>query len=417
MSDLSQLAINGGTPAVAPYPTGRFHFGKEEKAAIDALFDDAIKTGNAPGYNGEQEAAFCKEFAAYIGAKYADGVNSGTTAVFVALKALELPLFSEVVVGCVTDCGGIMPIIMNNCIPVMADAAPDTFAPGPAEIEARITERTSAIVVAHISGNPTDIEGIAAVAKKHNLPLVEDCAQALGTRINGKHVGTFGTIGSFSLMFGKHICTGGQGGAVVTNDEDLYWKIRRSADRGKPFNLPAGSTNVFPTLNFNMDEFHAAIGRVQLKKLDWIVEDRIKVMDYLKKEVLPKLKGVRYVAEERMPAGGKTSLWKVQFLFNADAVTCSKHDYCAALAKEGLPIIESYAAAYQPAQAWYQNRSAKFPWNAPQYKGDANAEYPCPNALKMVNDCFLFFVQENTPAETIKQFGEALLKVDAAYAK
>ncbi len=417
MSNANELAIRGGEPAVKPYPTGRFHFGVEEKAAVDALFDEAIGTGNAIGYNGPQETEFCKEFAEYIGAGYADGVNSGTTAVFVALKALDLPPFSEVVVGCVTDCGGVMPIVMNNCIPIMADTAPDSFAPGPEQIEARITERTSAIVVAHVSGYPADIEGIMAVAKKHGIPVVEDCAQALGARIHGKHVGTFGTIGAFSLMFGKHICTGGQGGAVVCNSQELYWKVRRAADRGKPFGLDGVDTNVLTTLNFNMDEFHAAIGRVQLKKLSAIVAERQQSMAYLATEIFPKLKCVRYVAEKNMPAGSEASFWKAQILFNPEAVTCSRKEYCEALTAEGVPMAEHYLFAFMPKHRWYLERSNAFPWNSPQYLGDRFAEYPCPNAQKMMDECMFLLIQEHTSEETLRQFGEAFLKVDKALAK
>ena len=143
-----ELAINGGTPAIQPALPERFHFGKEEKAAVDALFDQAIATGKAPGYNGVEETEFCKEFAAELGGGFADGVNAGTNAVFVALRALHLPPLSEVVFGCITDAGGAMPIVMNNCIPIPADTQPGTFMPGPKEIEARITERTRAIVIA-----------------------------------------------------------------------------------------------------------------------------------------------------------------------------------------------------------------------------------------------------------------------------
>ena len=159
MDAVKKLAINGGTKA-APSLPGRFHFGKEEKAAVDAVFDKAIESGNAPGYNGEQEEAFCKEFAEFLGGGYVDGVNSGTTAVHVALKALDLPAFSEVVFGCVTDAGGVMPIVENNCIPVPADTTEDSFNTGVEQIEARITERTSAIIVAHVAGEPADIPGI-----------------------------------------------------------------------------------------------------------------------------------------------------------------------------------------------------------------------------------------------------------------
>ena len=154
-----QLAINGGPKAVTELPA-RFHFGKEEKAAVDALLDQCIINGEPPGYSGPEEEAFGKEFAEYLGGGYADGVNSGTNSVYVALKSLDLEPFSEVVVGCITDPGGMMPVTELNCIPVPADTAPGSFNTGPEQIEARITERTSAIVVPHISGEPADMPGI-----------------------------------------------------------------------------------------------------------------------------------------------------------------------------------------------------------------------------------------------------------------
>ena len=197
-----KLAINGGTPAVNFPLKPRGHFGEEEQASVLRLFSQAIRSGYAPGYNGKEEDAFCKEFASYLGGGYADGVNSGTNSVFVALHALDLPPFSEVIVGPVTDPGGIMPIVMLNCIPVVADAEPGSFNTGAAQVEACITPRTSAIVIPHIGGAPADIKAIMKVAKKHKLPVVEDCAQAHGASVDGQKVGTFGTYGAFSLMFG-----------------------------------------------------------------------------------------------------------------------------------------------------------------------------------------------------------------------
>ena len=147
-----------------------------------------------------------------------------------------------------------------------------------------ITPQTSAIVVAHIGGEPADIENIVAVAKKHGIPVVEDCAQAHNAKLNGKLLGSFGDIGAFSTMFGKHHCTGGQGGLVYTKDEELYWRIRRAADRGKPFGIEKPNGNVTASLNFNMDEIAATIGRVQLKKLPSIVERR--------RAIVAKLRGV-----------------------------------------------------------------------------------------------------------------------------
>ena len=175
MSTKENLAINGGAKFRTEAWASRGHFGIEEKEAAMKLFDASIASGNAFGYNGDEETAFCQEFAEFLGGGYVDGVNSGTTSVHVALKALKPAPFSEVVVGAVTDPGGIMPIVIQSCIPVIADTVPNSYNTGPEQIEAAITPLTSAIVVAHIGGEPMDIEGIMAVAKKYNLPVVEDC--------------------------------------------------------------------------------------------------------------------------------------------------------------------------------------------------------------------------------------------------
>jgi dTDP-4-amino-4,6-dideoxygalactose transaminase len=412
---LKQLAINGGPKAVNPPLPRRHHFGKEEKAAVDALFDAAIESGNAPGYNGAEEEAFCKEFAASLGGGFADGVNSGTNAVFVALRALDLPKFSEVIFGCVTDPGGVMPIILNDLIPVPADTAPGSFNTGAKEIEDRITPLTSAIVVAHIAGEPADMPAIMAVAKKYNLPVVEDCAQAHMAFINGQRVGTFGTIGAFSLMFGKHMCTGGQGGAVFTKSEELYWKIRRAADRGKPFNLP-GMTNVAPSLNCNLDEIHAAIGRAQLKKLPSIVGRRRKNVAYLRANGFNDLKGIS-IPQDELPAGHETCCWWWRLRFNAKAMKCTREEYVKALQAEGLNIGPNYYAALPFKMAWAQSRATKFPWNNPCYKGDIFAKYPTPNCDAEMDRDIQFYFFESYTKKNLDQILKAFQKVDAAYAK
>lgn len=407
------LAINGGEKAVPVLPN-RFHFGKEEKAAIDALFDAAIATGNAPGYNGPEEEAFCKEFAEFMGAKYADGTNGGTNSVYVALKALNLPPFSEVIVGCVTDPGGMMPIVINNCIPIPADTAPGSFNTGAKEIEARITERTSAIVVAHIGGEPADMPAIMEVAKKYNLPVVEDCAQSHMARINGKNVGTFGRYGAFSLMFGKHMCTGGQGGAVICNTEEDYWNERRAADRGKPFNLPAGSTNCVPALSCNMDEFHATVGRVQLKKLPDIVARRKKAISMLKAKGFDSLKSI---SVPPLREDFDHCYWWWRLKFNAEAMNCTKDEFCAALIAEGLAIVPNYTGALPARMDWYKNKANQHPWNNPLYKGDANKEYLTPNCDQAIKDYFILFVFESYGEKETDLILKAVKKVETFYSK
>lgn len=190
-----KLAVDGGAPLrTAPMPQ-RALFGQEEKDAVLALFEEAMCDGcSVLGYNGPQEENYCREFSEYMGGGFTDGVNSGTNAVYVALRALELEPFSEVIVPAVTDVGGISPVVLCNCIPVVADCAAGSYNIGAAEIEARLTEHTSAIIVAHIAGIPADMDPIMDLASRRGIPVLEDCAQAHGAAYKGRTVGTIGNI-------------------------------------------------------------------------------------------------------------------------------------------------------------------------------------------------------------------------------
>ena len=175
-----KLALHGGTPIrIDPMPH-RALFGEEERSAAISLFDQAIAEGEAFGYNGPREAEYERRFVELMGSGYADGVNSGTNALFVALGALSLDAMSEVIVPPISDPGGVMPVVFCGCVPIPADADPGTYNIGADAIEARVSERTRAIIVAHIAGEPADMDRIVAIAEKYSLYIVEDCAQAHG---------------------------------------------------------------------------------------------------------------------------------------------------------------------------------------------------------------------------------------------
>ncbi|NLW85771.1 MAG: hypothetical protein GXY38_02755, partial [Planctomycetes bacterium] len=220
---MSDLAINGGAKVAPNGLTLRRLFGIDEKQAVMALFDRVTESGSgAMGYSGVEEEAYCKAFCEMHGGGFADGVNSGTNALFVALGATDPRPGAEVIVPPITDPGGAMPVTMLNCIPVSADAEKGSvYNTGPAEIAKVITPRTHAVIVAHISGLPVDMDGILALAKKHSLYVIEDCAQSHLTKYKGRLAGTMGHIAAFSTMFGKQHSSGGQGGIVYTKDEQL----------------------------------------------------------------------------------------------------------------------------------------------------------------------------------------------------
>ena len=413
----TQLAVNGGPSVIEGSLKNRFNIGEDEKAAVMAMFDKAIETGQATGYNGQEEEQLCSDFAAFMGGGFADAVNSGTTAVYVALRALELEPFTEVIVSPVTDPGGIMPIVMNNCIPVVADSAPGKYNTNAAKIEERITEYTSAIIVSHIMGEAADMPAIMELAEKYGLKVLEDCAQAHGAMLNGKNVGTYGDVAAFSTMFGKHFNTGGQGGMVFTQNKDTYWKVRQYADRGKPFGMPEGSSNCVASLNFNLSDLSAAVGIVQLKKLPGLINSRRELVSMLTE----RFKNLKSIEVPELIADSAPSYWFFRLKFNADTVSCDKAEFLDAVEAEGIQMIKDYSFARPFLMDWFINKNAYgtggFPWTAPQYKGKYTEGFHCPNVDKSLSDCFNLYVYESWGEEEAELIFKAFEKAEKAYLK
>ena len=411
-----KLAMDGGEKAFnRPFPPRRL-FGKEEKKAAMALFDHSIKVGEAFGYGGKEEDAYCAEFAKFVGGGYADAVNSGTSAVYVALRALQLEPFTEVICPPITDPGGVMPVPLSNLIPIPADAAPGSFNTGPDEVEARITPRTSAILVAHLAGIPVEMGPLMEIARAKNLPVIEDCAQAHAAKYRGKYLGTIGDIGAFSTMFGKHHATGGQGGIVFTKDKDIYQKVRWYSDRGKPFGLPAGSSNCVASLNLNLNDLSAAIGRAQLKKLPKIAASRQRVAKALV-AAFRKLKTVQLMTG---PKQGEPSYWFLFVTLALDKIKVDKDTFVKALGAEGLAVAPRYVPIFTQAD-WYKNRAvfgkSGYPWTCPLYKGDPNQKFPWPNLAATEKVQFMVYIHESFSQKDIADTIAAFKKVEAAFIK
>jgi len=414
MSRNAKLAIHGGPKTrTEPWPA-RSLIGAEERDAVVALFDQAIASGSAPGYNGPAEQAYCEAFAESLGGGFADAVNSGTTALYCALRALGLEPFTEIIVSPITDPGGMMPIPLLGCIPIVADAEPGRYNTGPEPIAELISPLTRAIVVAHIGGEPVDMPGVMALAREHGIPVVEDCAQAHLATLHGQPLGSFGDLATFSTMFGKHHCTGGQGGLVFTRSEDLYTRVRHAADRGKPFGLPEASTNCMASLNFNLDELGCTIGLCQLRKLPAIARRRREVVARLT-EAFANVEAI--IVPPQIP-GAEPSYWFWRLEVAADRVTCDKAAFCAALAAEGIPLNPSYRHLPHTMD-WYRDRAvfgtSGLPWTSPLYKGDPDRAFPCPNALAATDHQFNLGIHESWGDREIADTLAALRKVETAY--
>ncbi len=304
---------------------GAYWYGKEE---IDAVME-VINAGYLFRYGSETDPKFLhkvatleKEFAKYCGTKYALATSSGTASLVSSIMASGIQPGDEVIVPAYTFVASYSALIFSGAVPVLAEID-DSLTLDPNDIEKRITPKTKAIMPVHMLGNPSKMDEIMAIAKKHNLLVIEDACQAAGASYKGKKVGTIGNIGAFSLNIFKTINTG-DGGLVVTNDEDLYTKAFGVHDQGhRPSRLgvEVGARSILG-LNFRVNELTAAVGLAQLGKLDKIVttlrEKRAKL-----KGLISGAKGFKYRTLND-PDGDCATLCTVIFDTKEEAARVSK---------------------------------------------------------------------------------------------
>ncbi len=263
---------------------------KEENAVVDV-----IKNGSLFRYYGLHNAKYVDVFEAkakkYYGSQYALGINSGTGALITCMQALGVGPGCEVIVPSYMWVATIGAVVANNAIPVLCEVD-ESFCLDPADLEKKITPRTKLIVPIHMSGCPCDMDSIMAIAKKHHIAVLEDCAQCNGGSYKGKKVGTFGDMGIFSLQLNKNM-TSGEGGLIITNDEKLYLKAFSSHDMGlirvngrlsvpEPYAVCWGQGR-------RMTELCGAVASVQIDKLPRITDS----MRQSKKRIKDGLKGVK----------------------------------------------------------------------------------------------------------------------------
>ena len=278
---MTKLAIQGGPRAIeGTLPSFRDSSGRTFGAAERKHLLEVIDSGRLSFLTGSKCREFEQRWAELYGVKTAVAVSSGTAALHVAVTCVNPEPGDEIIVSPITDIGSIIPVIAQLSVPVFADIDPITQNICPASIERNITVRTRAIMVTHIYGHPADMDAIMAIAIKHNLLVIEDCAQAHLAYYKGKLCGTIGDIGCFSFQQSKHMTTG-DGGMVISNNEGFNGRaLRLCADKGWPRDA-GGRDHLFLALNYHMTELQAAVGLGQLDQLQSFVEARIQSADRL----------------------------------------------------------------------------------------------------------------------------------------
>lgn len=254
-------------------PSDRDSSGRTLAAEEIKAVSEAISSGTLTSTAGTFTKSLEAELRSKYNVRHAHACSSGTAAVHIAVAAIDPSPGDEIITTAITDMGALTPILYQSAIPVFADVDPKTCNVTPESIESRITDRTRAIIVTHLFGHPCDMTGIMNLARKHGIPVIEDCAQAYLSKHEGKLIGTFGDIACFSLQQGKHITTG-EGGFVLCDDEGLATRIFLLINKAWGYGMP-NPDHYFLALNYRMSELQGAVALAQLAKLDEIVDNRV----------------------------------------------------------------------------------------------------------------------------------------------
>ena len=311
--------------------TGRT-LGAEELELLRQVIESGTLTSTKGEFVKQLEAGFAKK----LGAKYAYACASGTAAIHCAVAAINPEPGDEIITTSITDMGGLTPIIYQGAVPVFCDVDPETYNVTARSIEKCISEKTKAIIVTHLFGNPCDMAPIMELAKKHGIPVIEDCAQAFLSTYQEQCVGTIGDIGCFSLQQGKHITTG-EGGIVLTNNEafarHMFLYINKAWGYGD-----AKPDHYFAALNYRMSELQGAVALAQLDKLEDVVASRTRLADSL----TTKLSGIAGISTPRATQGSSHTYWKYCLNVDASVIAGGSPGLGAALRERGIACAPRY---------------------------------------------------------------------------
>ncbi len=232
------------------------------KSELTPVLDRILSSGSY--VLGKELSAFEHELSAYLGARHAIGVNSGTDAIHLALRALNIAGGDEVIVPAMSFFATVEPIVLLGAKPVFVDIDPKTYAINPALIKQKITKQTKAIIAVHLYGLPADLQSLLEIAQEHNIPLIEDMAQAIGSTYRNKKIGSWGSIACLSFYPTKNLGACGDAGAVISSSDELAERVRNLRNHGAKIKYHHDEV----AYNSRLDEIQAAVLRLKLKHLD-----------------------------------------------------------------------------------------------------------------------------------------------------
>jgi len=402
-----KLALYGGKPVrIRPFPS-RTPFGEEEIKEVT----EAINSQNLFYTSGNKVFTFEKKFREKYKVKYAITSTSGTAAIHLAIAAINPDPGDEIITAPVTDFGTIVGIIFQGAIPIFADWKPDTYNMDPEDIEKKISEKTKAILVVHLFGNPCDMDAIMKIAQKYHLPVIEDACQSYCTPYKGKWVGTIGDIGCFSMQQSKHLTTG-DGGVTITDNENYAERMRLFGDKGwsnrdSKWGNPRAYR--FLGLTYRMNELTGAVALAQLGKVEKVVT-RMNELGDLLTELIKNVPGIKPAP---VTSGAKHSYW----LYPFKIVDFNPQEFIKALQAEGIPVSLGYTVKpiYLCAAALTEKRTfgnSGYPFSSPYYsKKIEYKEGLCPVVEEELKKIGTLRIYETWSGKDIQDVAKAIRKV------
>jgi perosamine synthetase len=335
-SESKKLAILGGEKVrTAAWPQWPQWNPEAEKDMLDML-----RSGRWWRGRGEYVDEFEKQYAALMGAKRCLATASGTTALLVAMHVLDVDAGDEVLVSPFTFIATYNAIFMSKALPVFIDTDPETFLINPDDMEGKITDRTSAILPVHIYGLPVDMDKVNAVARKHNLKVIEDACQAWLGEYKGKKLGTLGDLGCFSFQNSKNLPTG-EGGAIVGNNDEVMDRCHAFHNCGRPFGS-VERTSEYPMRGSNrrMQQYQAITLLSQMKRIQSDADTRLENALYLDK----KLKDISGIVPYKLVTEDARSAYHLYpFRFISEEFgNVTRAKFLEALRAEGIPCSPGY---------------------------------------------------------------------------
>ena len=381
----AKLALEGGEPVrKAPLPfDARVGLPSIDEEEIDAVVG-VLKSKRLTQLAGSEVRKFERQFEEYEGIKHAIAVSSGTAALHVALAALGIGCGDEVIVPAHSFIATAMSVVHQNAIPIFADITDkEPYNIDCKDVEKRISSRTKAIVPVHWHGHPVDMDPLIDLAEKNNVSVIEDCAQATGAEYRGKKTGTLGDVGCFSFYQTKNMTTG-EGGMLTTNNDELAENARMIRHHGEREEAARTYHHVMIGYNYRMGAMQAAVGQVQLAKLDKMNNKRMENANYLTQH----LRGIDGIEPPRVEPYAKHSFY-IYHLRISQKLGMTQARVIESLNAEGIPTIPGPSIPLYMQPVFMEKRGyghTHCPWDCSHYTG--RVEYragDCPNAEMLDN--------------------------------